>query len=78
MIQVLKKLAEMFGDRYTDENIMLTGTHTHSGPGAYHQYVLFEITSMGMYKPSLDAMVDGIVKVKRPLQYRDAGPDVNI
>jgi len=60
--EVLKKLAEMFGDRYTDENIMLTGTHTHSGPGAYHQYVLFEITSMGMYKPSLDAMVDGIVK----------------
>jgi len=60
--EVMKKLAVVFGDLYTDTNVMLTGTHTHSGPGAYHQYILFEVTSKGMYKPSLDAMVDGIVK----------------
>ena len=61
--QVLAKLKVLYGDLYKDENVLLSGTHTHSGPGAYHQYVLFDVTSMGFYEPSLDALSTGIVKV---------------
>ena len=52
----------MYGNLYTYDNVILSGTHTHSGPAGYFQYVLFEITSLGFVKESLDVTVDGIVK----------------
>ena len=47
---------------YTDKNVLISGTHTHSGPGGYWQYVLFEFTSLGFVKESLDVIVDGVVE----------------
>lgn len=61
-LQVVKKLQAMYGSLYTYDNVILSGTHTHSGPAGYFQYVLFEITSLGFVKESLDVTVDGIVK----------------
>ena len=52
----------MYGSLYTDDNVLLSGIHTHSGPGGYFQYVLFEITSLGFVKENLDVVVNGIVK----------------
>jgi len=60
--EVMARLQALYGDLYTDENVLLSGTHTHSGAGAYHQYVLFEVTSKGFYEPSLTALADGIAK----------------
>jgi hypothetical protein len=48
---------------YTEANVALSGTHTHSGPGAYLQYVLYDITSLGFNDQSYNALVDGIVEV---------------
>ena len=59
---MVKKLRAIYGNRYTDENVLLSGTHTHSGPGGYWQYVLFEVTSLGFVKESLDVIVDGVVE----------------
>lgn len=61
-MQVVKKLQTIYGSLYTHDNVILSGTHTHSGPAGYFQYVLFEITSLGFVKESLDVTVDGIVK----------------
>lgn len=61
-VQVVKKLQTMYGNLYTDDNVILSGTHTHSGPAGYFQYVLFEITSMGFVKENLDVVVNGVVK----------------
>uniref|UniRef100_A0A4W5MNA8 Neutral ceramidase n=1 Tax=Hucho hucho TaxID=62062 RepID=A0A4W5MNA8_9TELE len=44
------------------DNVILSGTHTHSGLGGYFQYTLFMITSKGYIKPSIKAIVNGIVK----------------
>ncbi|KAK3856094.1 hypothetical protein Pcinc_037545, partial [Petrolisthes cinctipes] len=45
---------------------MLSGTHTHSGPAGYLQYLLFDITSLGFVHETLDAMVEGIFQsIKR-------------
>ncbi|XP_041118240.1 neutral ceramidase isoform X2 [Polyodon spathula] len=60
-LEVLKKLQTKYGDLYRQENVVLSGTHTHSGPGGYFQYTLFIITSKGYIKPSIDAIVNGIV-----------------
>ena len=35
---VLEKLQDTFGELYTKDNVMLTATHTHSGPGGYCGY----------------------------------------
>eukprot|EP00075_Anas_platyrhynchos_P004629 XP_012952758.2 putative neutral ceramidase C [Anas platyrhynchos] len=61
-LEVLKKLKSKYGELYRQDNVILSGTHTHSGPGGYFQYTLFWFTSKGLIKPSLDAIVKGIVK----------------
>ncbi|XP_008941068.1 PREDICTED: neutral ceramidase, partial [Merops nubicus] len=61
-LEVLKKLKSKYGDLYRQDNVILSGTHTHSGPGGYFQYTLFWITSKGLIRPSLNAIVNGIVK----------------
>ncbi|NXF90914.1 ASAH2 ceramidase, partial [Eubucco bourcierii] len=61
-LEVLKKLKSKYGDLYRQDNVILSGTHTHSGPGGYFQYTLFWITSKGLIRPSLNAIVNGILK----------------
>ncbi|CZS98142.1 related to ceramidase [Rhynchosporium agropyri] len=46
---------------YNQSNIALTGTHSHSGPGAYNNYLLPQITSLGFSKQSYQAIVDGTI-----------------
>uniref|UniRef100_H0Z3T5 Neutral ceramidase n=1 Tax=Taeniopygia guttata TaxID=59729 RepID=H0Z3T5_TAEGU len=60
--QVLKRLRSKYGELYRRDNVILSGTHTHSGPGGYFQYTLFWITSKGLVQPALSSIVNGIVK----------------
>ncbi|CAJ2505451.1 Uu.00g128450.m01.CDS01 [Anthostomella pinea] len=46
---------------YGQGNIAVTGTHSHSGPGAWFNYLLPQITSLGFDKQSYQAIVDGAV-----------------
>lgn len=46
---------------YGQGNIAVTGTHSHSGPGAWLNYLLPQITSKGFNKQSYQAIVDGAV-----------------
>ncbi|RWS07085.1 neutral ceramidase-like protein [Dinothrombium tinctorium] len=59
VVQVLKK---KYNGLYTEENVMIAGTHTHSGPGGFLQYVLYIITSQGFIFQNFYAIVDGIVR----------------
>jgi neutral ceramidase len=58
--QVMEKLAARYGTLYTDANVMLSATHTHSGPGGFSHYALYNLTILGFDKQNLDAIVDGI------------------
>ena len=53
----------MYGGLYTQDNVAISGIHTHSGPGGYLQYLLYIITSLGFVKENYDALVDGVVQV---------------
>lgn len=44
---------------YGKHNLAVTGTHSHSGPGAWLNYLLPQITSKGFYTQSYEAIVDG-------------------
>ncbi|KAK1881066.1 Neutral ceramidase [Dissostichus eleginoides] len=51
-----------YGDLYRQDNVVLSGTHTHSGPAGYFQYTLFMISCKGFMKESIEPLVNGIVK----------------
>ncbi|XP_034425715.1 neutral ceramidase isoform X2 [Hippoglossus hippoglossus] len=61
-LEVLSALQVKFGDVYRQENVVLSGTHTHSGPGGYFQFTLFMISSKGYIRSSIQPLVNGIVK----------------
>ena len=46
---------------YGQQNVAVTGTHNHNGPGAWFNYLLPQITSLGFSKQSYQAIVDGAV-----------------
>jgi neutral ceramidase len=60
---VLEALAALGSNysMYGQSNIALTGTHSHSGPGAWFNYLLPQITSLGFSDQSYQAIVDGTV-----------------
>ncbi|XP_050243801.1 neutral ceramidase 2 [Quercus robur] len=61
-IKVLERLKARYGDLYTEQNVAISGIHTHAGPGGYLQYVVYIITSLGFVRQSFDVIVDGIEK----------------
>uniref|UniRef100_A0A8D2KTX9 Neutral ceramidase n=1 Tax=Varanus komodoensis TaxID=61221 RepID=A0A8D2KTX9_VARKO len=60
--QVLKQLKQKYGDLYRRDNVILSATHTHSGPAGYFQNTIFLITGKGLIKSSINAIVRGILK----------------
>lgn len=60
ILEKLKELGEEYAV-YNEQNIAVTGTHSHSGPGAWLNYLLPQITSKGFDKASYQAIVTGSV-----------------
>lgn len=58
---VIQKLQAKYGDRYNEQNVLITATHEHSGPGGYSTYRLYDITTFGFSRKNFDTIVDGIV-----------------
>ncbi|KAL2045226.1 hypothetical protein N7G274_002309 [Stereocaulon virgatum] len=59
---------------YGQKNVAVTGTHSHSGPGAWLNYLLPQITSKGFDKQSYQAIVDGaMLSIKRAHQSLQPG-----
>src|SRR5690606_4995991 len=60
---ILSALAELGPEYalYGQHNVAVTATHSHSGPGAWLNYLLPQITSKGFDKQSYRAIVDGAV-----------------
>uniref|UniRef100_A0A8C4PNG0 Neutral ceramidase n=1 Tax=Equus asinus asinus TaxID=83772 RepID=A0A8C4PNG0_EQUAS len=59
---VLNRLQMKYGSLYRKDNVILSGTHTHSGPAGYFQYTLFVIASEGYTNRTFEYMVTGIVQ----------------
>uniref|UniRef100_A0A3Q0KPD2 Neutral ceramidase n=1 Tax=Schistosoma mansoni TaxID=6183 RepID=A0A3Q0KPD2_SCHMA len=46
---------------FTHQNVLISATHTHSGPAGYLQYVLYSFTSLGYVPETFQPLVEGIV-----------------
>ncbi len=58
--QVMKKLTEKYGNLYRDDNVLLSATHTHSGPAGYSHYALYNVSGYGYIEENFNCIVDGI------------------
>lgn len=58
---VVQKLKETFGELYTEKNVVLSATHTHSVPGGFFKTFLLNIfAGLGFSQANFDAIVNGI------------------
>ncbi|XP_052755048.1 neutral ceramidase isoform X2 [Galleria mellonella] len=60
--EVLKRLKKRYGDLYTEDNVIISGTHTHSTPGGFLMDFLFDLPILGFVKETFIAYVIGIYK----------------
>ncbi|CAN0871835.1 Neutral ceramidase 2 [Linum grandiflorum] len=70
-IRVLERLKSRYGSLYTQENVAISGTHTHAGPGGYLQYVLYIVTSLGFVRISSNTITT--IKCLFPGEVENAG-----
>ncbi|MEV8442038.1 neutral/alkaline ceramidase [Actinosynnema sp. NPDC051121] len=59
---VLAKLQARYGALYTRENVLLSATHTHAGPGGYSHNLAYNLSILGMQPQTLAAITDGITE----------------
>jgi neutral ceramidase len=60
--EVLRRLGRSYGALYTDQNTMITATHTHCAPGGYSHHLLYNSNTKGFRPKTFGALVDGIVE----------------
>jgi neutral ceramidase len=61
--EVVDRLNQTFGPNlYTDKNILMSGTHTHSTPGGTGGTALVDITTFGFVEENWEACVNGVVQ----------------
>lgn len=61
---ILKRLAAKYGDTYTEENVLVAGTHTHSAPGGYSGALMydFDFERGGCDEATVMCISDGCVR----------------
>ncbi len=70
---VLKYLERHHADlNYSEDNLMLTAQHTHSGPSGYSYYGLYNLSTPGfvieIYKKIVDGIVEAILNAEKNIQ----------
>ncbi|MET9326976.1 neutral/alkaline non-lysosomal ceramidase N-terminal domain-containing protein [Tsukamurella sp. NPDC003166] len=60
--EITDRLAIATGGRLTAENVVLTATHTHCGPGGHGRHRLYNITTLGHHRRTFHRLVDGVVR----------------
>ncbi len=59
---VLGRLQARYGTLYTRENVLLSATHTHAGPGGFSHNLAYNLSILGLQQQTLDAIADGITE----------------
>jgi len=61
VLEVLDRLEPMYGNTYTLENLIISATHTHSGPGGYWHSRTDTGLDGGFYPALFEGVVAGVV-----------------
>ena len=57
-----ERLAERLGSRFCEQSLVLTCTHTHSGPGGCSQDALYNLVTPGFVPAHVEAIVDAVTE----------------
>ncbi|KAF9796452.1 hypothetical protein SFRURICE_000369 [Spodoptera frugiperda] len=60
--EVIKRLQKRYGDLYREDNVIISGTHTHSTPGGFLMDFLFDLPILGFVRETYAAYIVGIYK----------------
>ncbi|MGK5085531.1 neutral/alkaline ceramidase [Bdellovibrionota bacterium FG-1] len=61
-LAVIDQLKRDLPGVYSTDNVMIAATHTHSGPGGYSAFTLYNLTGLGFDQQNFDGIVDGIAR----------------
>ncbi|XP_048191371.1 LOW QUALITY PROTEIN: neutral ceramidase-like [Perognathus longimembris pacificus] len=61
-LEVLNRLKSKYESLYRRDNVILSATHTHSGPAGFFQYTLLRLFSEGFSNRTFEYIVTGIMK----------------
>lgn len=70
---VMERLDDLYGGLFNEDNVMLSATHSHSAPGGYHTFWMYQAVTLGFINVTFDRYVDGIVESIQ-LAYDDLQP----
>lgn len=62
-MQVIKRLQTRYGDTYTNDNVIISGTHTHGAPGGFLMHLLYDISILGFVPQTFEALANGVYLV---------------
>ncbi|MBI4925650.1 MAG: neutral/alkaline non-lysosomal ceramidase N-terminal domain-containing protein [Bdellovibrio sp.] len=60
--EVLKKLNILFPDKFSDDNLLLSATHTHAGPGGFSHHDIFNVSTLGFDFKNFEIITEGITQ----------------
>lgn len=60
--EVLERVKKLYNDTYNYDNVILSGTHTHSTPGGFMMDLMYDIPDRGFVPESFLALVEGITR----------------
>ena len=56
-MEVARRLKNEFGHGlYRHDNVIISATHTHSGPGGYMQYLIYSAATLGFVEDSFQVI----------------------
>lgn len=58
--RVVALLQAKYGGLYTDKNVLISANHTHSAPGAYSHYALYNLSMLGYDEDNFNCVAGGI------------------
>jgi neutral ceramidase len=58
--RVVKKLQEKYDQVYAEENVIISATHTHSGPGGFSHHLLYNAISLNFDEAYFEVIASGI------------------
>ncbi len=61
-LEVLRRLRETYGDTYRSDNVVVSATHTHVGPGGRSGHAMVDLVSLGFRPVTFEAQVSGVVR----------------
>ncbi|HIW91134.1 MAG TPA: neutral/alkaline ceramidase [Candidatus Corynebacterium avicola] len=61
-LEVVRRLRASYGDTYTTNNVVISATHTHVGPGGRSGHAMVDLVSLGFRPVTFEAQVTGIVR----------------